>query len=131
MRSYPRGRIVNDYILGRGAASYEEVADTGFGHGFGELDANRELVEWMREYNADPAHETKLHFYGFDIPGKTGGPTTPRESLQNVLDYLTDMDREVGLKYQAKIDELSVKMPIGRIPWTGAIQLNHRNCWQD
>src|SRR4051794_21900992 len=67
--SFPRGRLVNEYVGGEtshgvaegagGAArpsapaSYEAVQDAGFGHGFGRIEANRELVEWMRGYNAD------------------------------------------------------------------------------
>src|SRR5690242_1290608 len=66
--SFPRGPIINEYVLGRGPASYEALQDTGFSHGFGKFEANRELVEWMRHYNADPAHPTKLQFYGFDSP---------------------------------------------------------------
>ena len=46
--SFPRARVVNDYVAGRGPASYEAVQETGFSHGFGRLEANRELVEWMR-----------------------------------------------------------------------------------
>jgi erythromycin esterase len=46
--SFPRARIVNEFVASRGPASYEEVQNTGFGHGFGRLEANRELVEWMR-----------------------------------------------------------------------------------
>jgi Erythromycin esterase homolog len=53
--SFPRARVVNEYVAGRGPASYEAVQETGFSHGFGRLDANRELVEWMRRYNADPS----------------------------------------------------------------------------
>ncbi len=66
--SFPRTHIVNEYVAGRGPASYEAVQDTGFSHGFGKLDANRELVEWMRAFNADPSHRVKLQFYGFDSP---------------------------------------------------------------
>lgn len=43
--SFPQARVVNEYIAGRGPASYEAVQDTGFSHGFGRLDANRELGE--------------------------------------------------------------------------------------
>ena len=71
--SFPRAREVNEYVAGRGPASFEAVRDTGFGHAFGGLEANRELVEWMRHYNADPAHRVKLQFYGFDMPtGRIG-----------------------------------------------------------
>ena len=58
--SFPRGPIVNEYVLGHGPASYEALQDTGLSHGFGKFEANRELVEWMRQYNADPAHQRKL-----------------------------------------------------------------------
>ena len=58
--SFPRAQIVNEYVAGRGPASYEAVQDTGFSHGFGMLEANRELVEWMRAFNADPSHRVKL-----------------------------------------------------------------------
>ena len=36
--SFPRAHVVNEYIAGRGPASYEAVQDTGFSHGFGQLD---------------------------------------------------------------------------------------------
>ncbi len=60
--SFPRAHVVNEYVAGRGTASYAAVQDAGFSHGFGRLDANRELVEWMRRYNVDPSHRVKLHF---------------------------------------------------------------------
>src|SRR5437773_7179222 len=93
--SFPRARCVNDYIAGLGPASYEAVRDTGFGHGFGRLEANRELVEWMRRSNADPSHPVKLRFYGFDIPGDTG-IASPRQVLEFAVDYLSSLDRASG-----------------------------------
>jgi erythromycin esterase-like protein len=86
--SFPRARLVNEYVAGRGPISYEEVQDAGFSHGFGRLDANRELVEWMRRYNAHPAHGVKLRFYGFDSPTEMTGTDSPRQLLYFVLDYL-------------------------------------------
>lgn len=86
--SFPRARIVNEYVASCGPASYEAVQDTGFGQAFGGLEANRELVEWMRVYNADPSHSVKLQFYGFDIPTGTIGIASPRQVLHFVLDYL-------------------------------------------
>src|SRR6266516_1511279 len=38
--SFPRARVVNEYVAGRGPASSEAVQDSGFSHGFGRLDAN-------------------------------------------------------------------------------------------
>src|SRR5215472_14027108 len=33
--SFPRARLVNKYVAGRGPASYEAMQDSGFSHGFG------------------------------------------------------------------------------------------------
>jgi len=104
--SFPRARIVNDYVAGRGPASYEAVQDTGFGHGFGRLEANRELVEWMRRYNADSSHRVKLHFYGFDIPGLAAGIANPSQVLHFVLDYLASIDSASGQEHRQRIDSL-------------------------
>ena len=104
--SFPRARIVNDYVAGRGPASYEAVQDTGFGHGFGRLEANHELVEWMRRYNADSSHRVKLHFYGFDIPGLAAGIASPSQVLHFVLDYLASIDSASGNEHRQRIDSL-------------------------
>ena len=104
--SFPRARVVNDYVAGRGPASYEAVRDTGFGHGFGRLEANRELVEWMRRYNADPTHRVKLRFYGFDIPGLAAGIASPSQVLHFVLDYLVSIDSASGKVHRQLFDSL-------------------------
>ncbi|AKB78747.1 hypothetical protein MSHOH_2264 [Methanosarcina horonobensis HB-1 = JCM 15518] len=102
--SFPRAHIVNEYVNGRGPESYEAVQDTGFSHGFGRLDANRELVEWMQEYNIDPSHQVKLQFYGFDSPTEMTGTDSPRQVLHFVLDYLTSIDSASSQEYRERID---------------------------
>ena len=104
--SFPRGSIINDYVLGRGPTSYEAVQDTGLSHGFGKLEANRELVEWMRHYNADPAHPIKLQFYGFDSPTDVTSTDSPRQTLYVALDYLSSVDSASGQEYRNRIDPL-------------------------
>lgn len=96
--SFPRSRIVNDYVNDRGTgalASYEAVQEAGFSHGFGRVEANRELVEWMRRHNehsgADPS-DRKLRFYGFDSPTEMTVANSPRDVLHFVLDYLASID---------------------------------------
>ncbi|MBO0781198.1 MAG: erythromycin esterase family protein, partial [Ktedonobacteraceae bacterium] len=103
--SFPRGPITNEYVLGHGPASYEAVQDTGFSHGFGKFEANRELVEWMRHYNADPAHQVKLQFYGFDSPTDMAADS-PRQTLHVALDYLSSVDEALGQEYRNRIDPL-------------------------
>ena len=104
--SFPRAHIVNEYVSGRGPELYEAVQDIGFSHGFGRLDANRELVEWMRGYNTDPSHRVKLRFYGFDSPTEMTGTDSPRQVLHFVLDYLASIDSASGKEYRERVDSL-------------------------
>jgi erythromycin esterase len=104
--SFPRGRVVNEYVLDRGEKSYDEVQETGFSHGFGRMAANRELVEWMRAYNADPGNSEKLHFYGFDGPIEMMFADSPRQSLEFVLGYLGSIDRDSAQVHRDRIEPL-------------------------
>ena len=103
--SFPRTRVVNEYIAGHGPASYEAVQETVFSHGFGRLDANRELVEWMMEFNANPTHRVKLQFYGFDSPTEMTGSDSPRQVLCFVLDYLASIDSASAQERRQRIEE--------------------------
>jgi erythromycin esterase-like protein len=106
----------SDSAIGRGpvsceavsceAVSYEAVQESGFSHGFGRLDANRELVEWMRRYNADPRHRVQLRFYGFDSPTEMMFSDSPRQVLHFVLEYLASLDRAAGQERRQRIDLL-------------------------
>jgi erythromycin esterase len=107
--SFPRGHVVDEFVRHRGAggaASYEAVQDTGFSHGFGRLDANRELVEWMRRYNGEPSHHVKLRFYGFDSPTEMTGTDSPRQLLHFALNYLAAIDPDSGQVRRNRIDPL-------------------------
>ena len=104
--SFPRSRLVNDYVLGRVAASYDDIAEAGFSHGFSRMAANRELVEWMRAYNADATHPTKLHFYGFDAPTEMMYADSPRPSIQFVLDHLNLVDAAAAQAFRDRIEPL-------------------------
>jgi erythromycin esterase len=104
--SIPRARVVNEYAAGRGPASYEAVQEVGFSHGFGKLEANRELVEWIRQYNADPFHKIKLQFYGFDSPTEITSTDSPRQLLHFALDYLASIDSVSAREHRERIDAL-------------------------
>lgn len=97
---------MDEYIAGRSPVSYDDMQDIGFSHGFGQLDANRELVEWMRQYNADSFHSIKLQFYGFDSPTEMIGTDSPRQVLHFVLDYLASIDSISKKELREHIDEL-------------------------
>jgi len=104
--SYPRSRLVNDYVAGRGAMTWEDVQDEGFSYGFRRLEGNRELVEWMRAHNADPAHGAPLRFYGFDSPTEMVGTDSPRQLLGVALDYLAGVDEALGQAHRERIAPL-------------------------
>jgi len=104
--SFPRGKLVNEYVACRVEASYEAVDEVGFSHDFGRLEANRELVEWMRHYNSDPSHRTKIRFYGFDSPTEMSYADSPGQALRFVLDYITALDDSCGKSYRRKIEPL-------------------------
>jgi erythromycin esterase len=126
--SFPRGHIVNEYVNGRGEKSIEAVEETGLSQGFGRLEANRELFEWMRGYNADSTHAVKLQFYGFDSP--TMMPMeSPRQLLQVILDYLASVDSNSGQKYRERMtsllgDEFAWGNPAAMMDPTQAIALS-------
>jgi erythromycin esterase-like protein len=102
--SFPKGRLVNEYVAGHGPTSYVGVQEAGFSHGFGRVDANRELVEWMRRYNAEPAHRVKLRFYGFDSPTEMTFTDSPRQLLHFAVDYLASLDAADAGERRRRID---------------------------
>ncbi len=104
--SFPHSVLVNEYVAGRGPATYEAIEHAGFSNRFGSLVANRELVEWMRRYNADPSHIVKLRFYGFDMPQSRIGLASPRPVLHFVTAYLASVDSTAGEWYHQRIEPL-------------------------
>ncbi|GAA1515823.1 erythromycin esterase family protein [Kribbella lupini] len=78
---------VDDFVRG-GIGSLDAVMSDGFSHGFGAVEANRQLVGWMREYNQDRPDAERLSFYGFDAPTESTSAPSPRSYLEHALDYL-------------------------------------------
>ncbi|MEV6445961.1 erythromycin esterase family protein [Amycolatopsis sp. NPDC051716] len=60
--------------------------DGGFSHDFGEVPANRRLLDWLREYN-ETAGEP-LTFHGFDAPTEMFSAPSPRRYLEHARDHL-------------------------------------------
>ena len=106
-RAASRGTVVDEYLAGRGeATSYDAVQASGFSHGFGSAPENRELVEWMRAYNADRSDHAKLRFYGFDSPTEYSGAESPRQLLAMTLEYLESVDPARAHERGRRIEEL-------------------------
>lgn len=103
--SLPRGRLANEYVSGRKTMPFEEVIERGFSHQFGAMQANRELIEWMRAYNVEHA-DVPLRFDGFDGPMEMMYTDSPRTSFRFVLDYLASIDGPGVDARRKMIDEL-------------------------
>ncbi len=82
------GLLVDDYVTS-GAGTLDEVMERGFSHEwFNTSAANRELVCWIRAYNADRPASEHLRFAGFDGPLEITGAESPRQALTALHDYL-------------------------------------------
>src|SRR3989440_4063827 len=57
-----------DAFAADGKGELGEVVRSGFSHGFEKAEANRELVDSMRRYNASLKAGHRLTFHGFDAP---------------------------------------------------------------
>lgn len=69
---------------------------TGLSHGLGDLDANRQLIAWMRAHNAARPPQEHLAFHGFDAPTEMMSAPSPRRFLEHARSY-TGVDIEFDL----------------------------------
>ncbi|MFE4459349.1 erythromycin esterase family protein, partial [Nocardia tengchongensis] len=81
--------VADDYVNGS-ATDLDTVLATGLSHGFGDIPGNRELLEWLREYNAGRAPADRVRFYGFDAPVEYSGALSPRHALSSLADLLPE-----------------------------------------
>jgi erythromycin esterase-like protein len=81
------GLLVDDHVR-HGVGSSDDVVRDGISHGFGELEGNRRLVAWMREYNEGRPAAEQLAFHGIDVPHDQMSPAPPRPYLEHVRAYL-------------------------------------------
>ncbi|GAB0104923.1 erythromycin esterase family protein [Nocardia sp. JMUB6875] len=83
---------VNDYVLG-GPGVLEDVMREGFSHEWGELEPNRQLVQWIRDHNNTRLPADRITFHGFDAPTENYSAPSPRTYLEHARDYLgLDLD---------------------------------------
>lgn len=82
-----RGLLVDEHVT-TGAGALEDVVAAGLSHDWGSLSGNRDLVAWMRAFNADrPAHD-QVRFAGFDGPLEIEAAASPRAALAGLHAYL-------------------------------------------
>jgi erythromycin esterase len=84
----PESRGVDEFVAGGPGDATTRVVHDNLTWGFGALQENVELVQWMREYNADPVDRHKLRFYGIDLSlGGPGGYTATPTPFDAVLSF--------------------------------------------
>ncbi|MFJ8847618.1 erythromycin esterase family protein [Streptomyces cyaneofuscatus] len=81
------GLVVDAYVT-TGTGTFDEVMAHGFSHELGTSTANRELVSWAREFNADRPASDQLRLTGFDGPLEITGAASPRQSLTALHTFL-------------------------------------------
>jgi erythromycin esterase-like protein len=107
---------VNDFVQ-HGIGTLDDAMSQGFSHGFGELDANRELVAWMRDHNRTHPDDEPLAFHGFDAATETMNAPSPRRYLEHARDYLRlDLDIAALTGPDEKWDRTEVVLDATKAP---------------
>lgn len=101
------GIEVDDYI-GAEAASVDAPVQRVFSFNDAAIDANRELIEWMRAYNEQPGTRRKLRFYGLSMTGRSGRDERARSrTIVGVLRYLQSVDQPLAESFRTRLEPLS------------------------
>lgn len=101
---------IHDFVAG-GEGTAEEVAQN-LTWGFNVFRENVELIQWMRDYNADPRHRRKISFYGLDLSlgGPTGSTPTPLP-IELALAYLARVDSPSAQELRASFGAWLTRLP--------------------
>jgi len=103
-------RVVHDYVRGAND-DVSNVLARGISWGMDQLPQNRELVQWMRDYNA--RHPRKINFYGFDVSGSLASADAARThdtALQEALEFLSSVDANACTAFRTRLDPLMHSM---------------------
>ncbi|CAL9367887.1 erythromycin esterase family protein [Streptomyces werraensis] len=109
-----RALTVDAYVTS-GEGSLDDVMEHGFSHGWGGSRANRELVRWMRDFNANRPADDHVRFAGMDGPLEITGAESPRQALTALHAHLAaHVDAELLPCTADRLDDL-----LGAdTPWT-------------
>jgi erythromycin esterase len=103
---------IDDYVMGHGELSDGLVASV---FSFAAPQAwreNRELLEWLRAYNARAEGRRKVRFYGLEMMGhvlQTSHPAADRP-LRSALQYMASVDRENAAAFRQRTDNLLAQL---------------------
>lgn len=80
--------------------------------GFGSFAENVDLVRWLRDWNDDPKHLSKVRVYGIDL--SLGGPTasTPTPAaVEHALTWLASVDANTAERLSVQLAPLLRHLP--------------------
>lgn len=102
------GQAVDEF-LSDDSGDFESAMVKGITHGFHQYTGNRDLVRWMRDWNAEPNRASTLRFFGFDVSGSPlnrMGESTADAPLRAALAYLQGVDPEAAVEFNRRFDTL-------------------------
>ena len=94
---------IEKFVAG-GAGDLKTVVEESMSWGFGQFPENKELIQWMRQYNQNPAHSRKIRFYGIDLTGAQNGAfPQARRAVDFALSFLERSDAASAAKLRASL----------------------------
>lgn len=84
-----------------GPGELRSLVRNGMSYGFGRYPENEELIQWIRDYNADTTHHRKVRFYGVDISF-----TNSRRAVDFALEFLARADSVTARRIRQGLDPL-------------------------
>lgn len=110
-----QSRAAADYVAGGAGTARDAAAKLSIA---GPAPETVALLEWMRSYNADPAHVVKLHFYGMDIElvGFPGDTVTSHAALDEALSYLQKVDPEQASRLTTALAPYLPRISVKKYP---------------
>lgn len=108
------GTLVDDYVTGSSQVTQERAIREVFTFDPDGLEENRELIEWMRSYNARPATRRKIRFYGLDMMGRgvnegSGNPYA-RKAFDAALRYMDVVAPQSAAAFHLKLEPLLARL---------------------
>lgn len=96
----------DEYVQGRGSAT-AGVINAAFSWSANAFAENRQLLDWMRAYNAKPSTKRPLRFYGLDLAGaRLGRFPNARKAVDDALTYVTSVDSAQAANLRGRIEPL-------------------------
>jgi erythromycin esterase len=104
---FPESLVLREFVEG-GDVDLDAVASEVICWGFDKFHENRELLHWIRDYNLDPANDETVRFYGFELPGGTGGVYFSHAArfIESLVAYVAQASPEVAESIRARMQPL-------------------------